>query len=111
MVRTLTLSGVQVIGDMPDKGMLVIVAKPTDVSALGVNYAAAIPPDAKVSPLIASIMASAPRKRSERRGSRARPEPLARGYFIVEFHPDTDMNRARGTLLNLGIVPLENPDL
>ncbi len=34
-----------------------------------------------------------------------------RGYFIVEFHPDTDMNRARGTLLNLGLIPLDNPDL
>jgi hypothetical protein len=29
----------------------------------------------------------------------------------VEFHPDTDMNRARGTLLNLGLIPLDNPDL
>jgi len=33
------------------------------------------------------------------------------GYFLVEFHPDVDMNRARGTLLNLGLVPLSNPDL
>jgi hypothetical protein len=106
MVRDLTRSGVQVIGDVPDNGLLVIVAQPTDVAALGVNYAAAIPPQAKISPLVATMIAPLPQKRSVR--GRGAP---TRGYFIVEFHPDTDMNRARGTLLNMGLVPLDNPDL
>jgi Matrixin/Glucodextranase, domain B len=106
MVQDLTRSGVQVIGDVPDNGLLVIVAKPTDVADLGVNYAAAIPPVAKISPLVAAMMAQSPGKRSVR--ERGAP---SQGYFIVEFHPDTDMNRARGTLLNLGLIPLDNPDL
>ncbi|HWC96176.1 MAG TPA: matrixin family metalloprotease [Candidatus Sulfopaludibacter sp.] len=29
----------------------------------------------------------------------------------MEFHPDTDMNRARGIILNMGLIPLDNPDL
>ena len=106
MVRELTQNGVQVIGDVPDNGLLVIVAQPTDVAALGVNYAAPISPRNKISPLIAPTIAPLPGKRSVR-GRRLQ----SRGYFIVEFHPDTDMNRARGTLLNLGLIPLENPDL
>ena len=112
-VRELTQNGVQVLGDVPDNGLLVIVAQPTDVAALGINYAASISPRDKISPLIAT--ASAPRERlAARHGVPARPArtaPPAVGYFIVEFHPDTDMNRARGTLLNLGLIPLDNPDL
>jgi hypothetical protein len=113
VVRKLVQSGVQVIGDVPDNGLLVIVAKPTDVAALGVNYASPISPAAKISPLIASMIASTaaslPRERLAAR--RDIPAPTAREYFIVEFHPDTDMNRARGTLLNMGLIPLDNPDL
>ena len=105
-VRALKRNGVQVIGDVPDNGLLVTVAQPTDVAALGVNYAAAIPPQAKISPLIATMTAPLSQKRSVR----GRDAP-SRGYFIVEFHPDTDMNRARGTLLNMGLIPLDNPDL
>jgi hypothetical protein len=106
MVKDLTQNGVQVIGDVPDNGLLVMVAKPTDVAALGVNYAAPISPTNKISPLIAPTIAPLPGKRAIRgRGVQSR------GYFIVEFHPDTDMNRARGTLLNLGLIPLDNPDL
>ena len=119
MVRELTRNGVQVIGDVPDNGLLVLVAKPTEVAALGINYAASISPRDKISPLIGAAMAStttsAPRERlATRHGAPARPArtaPTALGFFIVEFHPDTDMNRARGTLLNMGLIPLENPDL
>jgi hypothetical protein len=106
IVRDLTQNGVQVIGDVPDNGLLVIIAQPVDVAALGVNYAAPISPRNKISPLIAPKIASLPGKRAIRgRGAQTQ------SYFIVEFHPDTDMNRARGTLLNLGLIPLENPDL
>jgi hypothetical protein len=106
IVRELTENGVQVIGDVPDNGLLVIVAKPTDVAALGVNYAAPISARNKISPLIAPTIAPLSGKRAVR--GRSAPSP---GYFIVEFHPDTDLNRARGTLLNLGLIPLDNPDL
>ena len=106
VVRELTRNGVQVLGDVPDNGLLVMVANPVDVAALGVNYAAPISPRNKISPLIAPTIAPLPAKRAIRgRGARTQ------SYFIVEFHPDTDMNRARGTLLNLGLLPLDNPDL
>ena len=105
-IRELTQNGVQVLGDVPDNGLLVIVAQPTDVASLGVNYAASISPRDKISPLVSSMIAPLPGKRSvQGRGAQSQ------GYFIVEFHPDTDMNRARGTLLNMGLIPLENPDL
>jgi Matrixin/Glucodextranase, domain B len=119
-VSELTRNGVRVLGDVPDNGLLVIVARPTDVAALRVNYAAPISPGNKISPLIAttalaSTSASMPRERfAARHGAPPRPARTpasALKYFIVEFHPDTDMNRARGTLLNLGLIPLENPDL
>ena len=106
IVKELTQNGVQVLGDVPDNGLLVIVAKPTDVAALGVNYAAPISPKNKISPLIAPVIAPLPEKRFMRGRSFQ-----SSGYFIVEFHPDTDMNHARGSLLNLGLIPLENPDL
>ena len=57
VLRDLTEKGVQVIGDVPDNGLLVVVAQPTDVAALGVNYAAPISPRNKISPLIAPTVA------------------------------------------------------
>ena len=106
MVSELRRDGVQVLGDVPDNGLLVKVAQPTAVAALGVNYAAPISPRNKISPLIASSIAPLLGKRAIRgRGAQVQ------SYFIVEFHSDTDMNRARGTLLNMGLIPLDNPDL
>jgi hypothetical protein len=61
---------------------------------LGVRYVAPIRSSDKISPLI------------------ARNDPAAAsGYYLVEFHSDVDLNRARGLLLNLGIAIQENPDL
>jgi hypothetical protein len=113
VVRALAQNGVQVLGDVPDNGLLVTVAQPTDVASLGINYAASISPRDKISPLIAATSGSTERL-AARAGTPARPvrtAPAALGYFIVEFHPDTDMNRARGTILNMGLIPIENPDL
>src|ERR1700732_3393256 len=64
MVGDLTRNGVQVLGDVPDNGFLVIVAQPTDVAALGVNYAAPISSRNKISPLIATVIAPLAVKRS-----------------------------------------------
>jgi hypothetical protein len=113
VVRALAQNGVQVLGDVPDNGLLVTVAEPADVAGLGINYAASISPRDKISPLIAAAPGSK-EQLAARRGSPERPVRAASatpGYFIVEFHPDTDMNRARGTLLNMGLIPLANPDL
>jgi Matrixin/Glucodextranase, domain B len=88
VVRALLLRGVKVLGDVPDNGLLVTVDSPTNIAGLWAHYAAPIQPRDKISPLVTSD-----------------------GYFLVEFHPDTDMNQARGTLLNMGLVPVANPDL
>ncbi len=88
MIRALERRGVKVLGDVPDNGLLVSVDRRTNIAALKAHYAASIRPHDKISPQVPS-----------------------NGYFLVEFHPDTDMNRARGTLLNMGLVPVDNPDL
>jgi hypothetical protein len=88
MVRALERRGVKVLGDVPDNGLLVSVDRTANIAGLRAHYAASIRPRDKISPLV-----------------------TASGYFLVEFHPDTDMNRARGTLLNMGLVPSDNPDL
>src|ERR1019366_6645395 len=88
MVRALERRGVKVLGDVPDNGLLVSVDRPTNIAGLRAHYAASTRPRDKISPLVTS-----------------------NGYFLVEFHPDIDMNRARGTLLNMGLVPVDNPDL
>lgn len=87
-VRALERRGVKVLGDVPDNGLLVSVDRITNISGLRAHYAASIRPQDKISPLAKS-----------------------NGYFLVEFHPDTDMNHARGTLLNMGLIPMANPDL
>jgi len=88
MVRALERRGVKVLGDVPDNGLLVSLDRRINIAGLRAHYAASIRPRDKISPLVTS-----------------------NGYFLVEFHPDTDMNRARGTLLNMGLVPVDNPDL
>ncbi len=88
IVRALERRGVKVLGDVPDNGLLVSLDRTTNIAGLRAHYAASIRPRDKISPLVTS-----------------------NGYFLVEFHPDTDMNLARGTLLNMGLVPVDNPDL
>ncbi len=88
MVRALERRGVKVLGDVPDNGLLVSLDRRTNIAGLRAHYAASIRPRDKIS-----------------------PQATSNGYFLVEFHSDTDMNRARGTLLNRGFVPLDNPDL
>lgn len=88
LVRALERRGVKVLGDVPDNGLLVSLDRPANIAGLRAHYAASIRARDKISPLVTS-----------------------NGYFLVEFHPDTDMNQARGTLLNMGLVPVDNPDL
>ena len=106
VVRSLERRGVKVLGDVPDNGLLVSIEGRTNIAALGVHYAASIRPKAKISPLIHLTPPSAP---DGALPGRQASSPL--GYFLVEFHPDADMNRARGTLLNMRLIPLDNPDL
>ncbi len=92
-VEALRRRGIKVLGDVPENGLLVSLERPTRIRSLGAHYAAPIHPNDKISPLVRQASTD------------------SNGYFLVEFHPDADMDRARATLLNLGAVPIDNPDL
>ncbi len=94
IVATLKGRGATVLEDVPDNGLLVSVEGRVRVGDLGVRYAAPLDSADKISPLITSHDASA-----------------ASGFFLVEFHPDVNLNQARGLLLNAGFELQENPDL
>jgi Matrixin/Bacterial Ig domain len=97
----LTARGVAVLQDVPDNALLVRMDGRVSLDGLGVRYAEPIDAEDKISPLIVREMSS----------------PLivkggaAGGYYLVEFHPDVDMNFARGLVLNSGLELRENPDL
>lgn len=93
-VASLNGRGVMVLEDIPDDGLLVSVEGRVRVGDLGVRYAAPLAPADKISPLITSNDVSA-----------------QSGFFLVEFHPDVDLNMARSLLLNAGFELHENPDL
>jgi hypothetical protein len=89
-VADLISRGVNVLQDMPEKGLLISVERRILVHDLGIRYAAPIDPSDKISPIATSS---------------------ANGYVLVEFHPDVDANVARGLMLKLGLEVRDNPDL
>jgi hypothetical protein len=90
----LAARGAVVLQGVPDNGVLVTMSGRVPLEDLGIQVAAPFDPREKVSPLIGGS------KRSR-----------AAGSYVVEFHPDVDMNDARGLLLNLNFELRENPDL
>lgn len=88
-ISQLRSQGVRVLADLPANGLLVTVPAGATVAANGLAYAEAILAGDKLSPLVNA----------------------AQRDYIVEFHADTDMNQARGELLNAGVQIVENPDL
>jgi hypothetical protein len=94
IVNALQRQGVKVLSDVPSNGLLVSIAGTARLAGLGVHYAQPIAPQDKISSLAVSPATAD-----------------ATAYFLIEFHSDADMNQARGTLLNLGILPIGNPDL
>ncbi len=83
--------GAMVLQDMPDNALLISTAQTLDLSDLGIVSIDSLPPLVKVSPLIGVFDSS--------------------DYYVVEFHPDVDMNQARGIVLNAGFDLHENPDV
>jgi hypothetical protein len=88
-VAELKRRGVAVLADVPENGLLVSVERRVPLGDLGVRFAGPIEPADKVSPLVGS-------------------DP---DFLLVEFHPDVDIDYARGLVLNLSIELQENPDL
>ncbi|MEI9812806.1 MAG: matrixin family metalloprotease [Acidobacteriota bacterium] len=87
-IAGLRARGARVLQAMPDNAVLISSARALDLSGLGVVSAEALPPAVKVSPLTE-----------------------ATDDLVVEFHPDVDMNQARGIVLSAGLDLHENPDI
>jgi len=92
LVAELTSRGVHVLSDVPDNALLVSVQQRVSLAGLQAHYAAALRPFDRVSPLIRTA------------GSK-------NGFYLVEFHPDVDMNLARWLILAANLQLYENPDL
>lgn len=109
ILQALASAAYRVLGPVPGNGLLVSIAATGDAQALrettrrraasaedapmmGVSYAASIPPEQKISPLL---------------------ELGAQGdaTFLVEFHPDVDLDEARQKVLARGVQLQDNPDL
>jgi hypothetical protein len=88
-IGELRARGVQVLAHVPDHGVLVAVRGAVDLSGMGIVAAGPLPAAVKISPLL---------------------EPGA-AEMVVEFHPDVNLNEARGLVLALGFSLQENPDL
>jgi hypothetical protein len=88
LIAALEYRGIKVLGDVPDNGLLVSLARPVSIRRLGAHYARPIRAGDKVSPLLSGG-----------------------GYVLVAFHRDADMDQARAALLKLGLAPIDNPDL
>ena len=88
LVAELRNREIKVLSDVPENGLLVSAARRTAIRGLGIRYAEPLLAADKISPLF-------------------RPaEP-----FLVEFHPDVDINAARSQVLALGFELREHPDL
>jgi len=94
VVEALKARGVNVLADVPDNALLVSSGGFSAVDGLGVRMTVTLDAQDKISPLFDSD-----------------PTAWARGYFLIEFHPDIDLGLARTLVLNSGIELRDNPDL
>jgi hypothetical protein len=86
--------GARVLQDIPDNGVLISADRSLDLAGLAVVRAAPLGVAQKISPLL-------PPPGASRSG----------GIYLVEFHPDVDLNDARRLVLSLGWELRENPGL
>jgi hypothetical protein len=96
-ITELRRRGVDVLQDVRENGLLVSLERSVNVNGLGIQFAAAIDPADKISPIINSGSLSASTWVNE--------------YFLVEFHPDADLASASPVLVELGAEMLHNPGL
>jgi len=88
-VASLRARGANVLLDVPENALLISTAGSLDLSGLGVTSAEPLPPAVKISPRVDG----------------------SSDDFVVEFHPDVNMNDARALVLGLGFELQENPDI
>lgn len=82
--------GAKVLVDIAENAMLVQAPQNLDLNGLGVSFAEPLQPALKISPLIGADSGD---------------------DFVVEFHPDVNINDARRIVLGSGLVLHENPDI
>jgi hypothetical protein len=87
--QQLEARGATIVTSVPDTAVLVSTEGALDLSGLGVISAGALDPVVKKSPLIG---------------------PDSGDGFVVEFHPDVDINTGRRIVTGLGFGLIENPD-
>ena len=102
LVAELQRRGIQVLADVPTNGLLVSATAGADLMNLGVNHVEKLAAGDKLSALVSSP--------SNINRARTRTS-FDSATYVVEFHADVEMNRARQLLLNLGVELVENPDL
>lgn len=83
--------GINVLGGVPDNGLLVSLSQPASLAGLGAIYAAPLDPSDKISPLISASSVSA-----------------MNGYFLVEFHSDVSLNGSAQEFVDEGIFRLRS---
>ena len=105
-IEALKARGINVLADVPDNALLVSLSGGANLRGLRVHFKTKLLPSDKVSPLITK-MAPPPEVAS----GPAKSSPAGEEYYLVEFHPDVDVNFARSLLLSLGVQLRENPDL
>jgi hypothetical protein len=89
-VAALSARGVRVVGELPGNAVLVTARNTVTLAGTGAVFTSAMPESVKVSPKLIDQPSD---------------------QFLVEFHPDVELNAARGVILRLGLDLHENPDL
>jgi hypothetical protein len=102
VLATLTGRGAKVLQDVPDNAVLVRMDSTVRLDGLGVIYTEEIDAADKLSPLVTT---------GNPTGNPAGNPNAGTGYYLVEFHPDVDLNFARSLVLNASLTLHENPDL
>jgi hypothetical protein len=98
-VEELRSRGISVLADVPNNALLVSLSDRVNLRGLGVHFKTSLLPTDKLSPLISrNVSANA-------------VSGGAISYYLVEFHPDVDMNAARSLLLMASVEISDNPDL
>ena len=87
--------GVIILGAVPESGLMVSIPDEVSVEDLNLQWAGALPPTDKISPLlpIAALLQE------------------ASTHFLVEFHADVDAGEASAMVLEHNVELVEHPDL
>jgi hypothetical protein len=93
LVAELARRGVQVVGYVPDNALVVSAPDGTQLDDLGLARIAVFAPEQKISAMAATLGGT------------------ETGYYVVEYHSDTDPGLMREIALDSGLRIHEHPDL